>query len=208
MQYAITLTLIALSFALAAFVGLRAGISRTREGRILSFVALLVLPVVAVWGGYTEHEERASTTEFCLQCHVMADFGKTLHYDDKSYIPAVHFENRFVPRDQACFTCHADYALFGGITSKIHGLKNVYVQYFGTPRKPADIKISSPFPNSTCLHCHLGSRAFETVNGHHKTADMLQKVKASQLSCTSSSCHDTIHEVGDLKDAKFWTEPK
>lgn len=208
MPFAITLTLIALSFALALFVAFRAGITRSREGKMLAFVALLVLPVVAVWGGFSEQLDRAGSTQFCLSCHEMTDFGQTLHYDDKSYIPAVHYQNRFVPRDHACYACHTDYALFGGITSKFHGLKNVYIQYFGTVRKPADIKISKPFPNATCLHCHLGGRSFEEVNGHHKTPDMLDKVKASQLSCTSSNCHDTIHEVGDLKDAKFWTETK
>jgi hypothetical protein len=77
------------------------------------------------------------------------------------------------------------------------------VQYLGTVPKPADIKLYSPFPNETCLHCHLGARKFEEVNGHHKQPDMLQRVKSGQLSCISSGCHDTVHELGDLKNATF-----
>src|SRR5436305_4285771 len=108
----------------------------------------------------------------------MTDYGKTVHYDDKSYIPAVHYQNNLVPRDHACYTCHTDYAMFGGVKAKMRGLRHIYVQYFGTVPKPADIKLYSPFPNSTCLHCHLGSRRFEEVNGHHKTPVMLEQVKS------------------------------
>jgi len=32
-------------------------------------------------------------------------------------------------------------------------------------------------------------------------------VKSGKLSCISSGCHDTVHEIGDLKDAKFWHDP-
>ena len=206
MPLPITLTLIGLSLALALLVGFRKGISQSREGKMLAFVALLVLPVVAVWGGFEEHMDRATSTQFCLSCHVMSEYGQSLHYDDKSYIPSLHWENNFVPRDHACYTCHTDYSMFGPVKAKFNGLHHIFVQYFGTVPKPEEIKLYKPFPNETCLHCHLGARKFEEVNGHHKTPDMLDKVKSGQLSCISSGCHDTVHEVGDLKDAKFWTE--
>jgi nitrate/TMAO reductase-like tetraheme cytochrome c subunit len=204
MPLPIVLTLIALSLALALLVGFRPNITRTREGKMLAFVALLVLPVVAAWGGFDEHMDRATSTQFCLSCHVMSQFGQSLHYDDKSYIPALHYENNFVPREHACYTCHTDYGMFGTEKAKINGLHHIIVQYFGTVPKPENIKLYQPFPNATCLHCHLGARKFEEVNGHHKTPDMLGKVKSGQLSCISSGCHDTVHELGDLKDAKFW----
>jgi cytochrome c-type protein NapC len=207
MPLPITLTLIGLSLALALLVGFKKNISQTREGKMLAFVALLVLPVVSVWGGFEAHLDRAESTQFCLSCHVMTQFGQSLHYDDKSYIPALHFENNFVPRDHACYTCHTDYAMFGAVKAKFNGLHHIFVQYFGTVPKPEDIKLYKPFPNETCLHCHLGARKFEEVNGHHKTPDMLDKVKSGKLSCISSGCHDTVHEIGDLKDAKFWHDP-
>ncbi len=204
MPLPIVLTLIALSLALALLVGFRPNITRTREGRMLAFVALLVLPVVAGWSGFEEHMERATSTQFCLSCHVMSQFGQSLHYDDVSYIPALHYENNFVPREHACYTCHTDYGMFGTEKAKINGLHHIIVQYFGTVPKPENIRLYQPFPNATCLHCHLGARKFEEVNGHRKTADMLSKAKNGQLSCISSGCHDTVHELGDLKDAKFW----
>jgi cytochrome c-type protein NapC len=205
MPLPITLTLIGLSILLALLVGFKKGISHTREGKMLAFVALLVLPVVSVWGGFDAHMDRAESTQFCLSCHVMAPFGQSLHYDDKSYIPSLHYENNFVPRDHACYTCHTDYSMFGTVKAKVNGLHHIFVQYFGTIPKPEDIKLYKPFPNETCLHCHLGARKFEEVNGHHKTPDMLANVKSGKQSCVSSGCHDTVHEVGDLKDAKFWS---
>jgi cytochrome c nitrite reductase small subunit len=204
MPLPVVLTLIALSLALALLVGFRPNITRTREGRMLAFVALLVLPGVAGWSGFQEHMERATSTQFCLSCHVMSQFGQSLHYDDKSYIPALHYENNFVPRERACYTCHTDYGMFGTEKAKINGLHHILVQYFGTVPKPENIRLYQPFPNATCLHCHLDARKFEEVNAHHKTPGMLAKVKSGQLSCISSGCHDTVHEVGDLKDAKFW----
>ena len=182
MPLPIVLTLIALGLAL--LVGFRPNVTRTREGKMLAFVALLVLPVIAAWGGFEEHMERATSTQFCLSCHVMSQFGQSLHYDDISYIPALHYENNFVPRDHACYTCHTDYGMFGTEKAKINGLHHIIVQYFGTVPKPEKSSGShQPFPNATCLHCHLGARRFEEVNGHHKTSDMLVKVKSGQLSC-------------------------
>jgi cytochrome c-type protein NapC len=208
MQFAIVLSLIALSLVLALIVGLRADLARSRGGKILAFVALLILPVLSVWGGFEEHLDRATSTKFCLSCHVMADFGQSLHYDDPSYIPARHYQNNYVPRDHACYTCHTDYAMFGGVKAKFRGLRHIYVQYLGTIPEPKDIKLYTPFSNETCLHCHLGARKFEEVNAHHKTADLLTKVKSGQISCISSGCHDIVHEVGDLKGAKLWKESK
>ena len=208
MQLSITLTLIALSLGLALLVGFRRDLVQSRAGKILAFVALAILPVLSLWGGFEEHLDRATSTEFCLSCHVMKDFGQSLKYDDPSYIPARHYQNNFVPRDHACYTCHTDYAMFGGVKAKFRGLRHIYVQYLGTIPAPKEIKLYTPFSNTTCLHCHLGARKFEEVNAHHKTPDLLMKVKSGETSCISSGCHDIVHEVGDLKGAKFWRESR
>src|SRR4051812_3863420 len=124
MPLSIVLAITGLSLVLALFVGLRRDLSRSREGRILAFVALAVLPAVSIWAGFGEHMERATTTSFCLSCHVMTDYGKSLHYDDRSYLPAAHFQNNRVPPDRACYTCHTDYAMFGAEKAKLHGLRH------------------------------------------------------------------------------------
>lgn len=189
---------------LALLVGLRADLTRARAGKILAFVALFVLPALSVYGGFTAHMERAQTTSFCLSCHVMADYGRSLYVDDRSYVPAVHFQNNRVPRDRACYTCHTDYTMFGGVRSKIRGIRHLYVQYLGKVPAPGRIHLYEPYNNRECLHCHDGARRFEEMSAHSRTPNMLADMKSGRLSCLSSRCHDTIHDIGSLSDATFW----
>jgi nitrate/TMAO reductase-like tetraheme cytochrome c subunit len=195
---------VAIALALAVLLWARVELTRVRGGKILAFVVLFVAPVLAVALGYSEHMERAESTQFCLSCHVMHDFGASLHVDDPSYIPAKHFQNNLVPRDHACYTCHTDYTMFGTVHSKLRGLRHVYVQYLGKIPPPADIKLYTPYNNRECLHCHAGMRAFEEEAKHSKTPDMMKQIVSNQMSCTTSKCHDTVHDVGTLKDATFW----
>ncbi|HEY8714109.1 MAG TPA: NapC/NirT family cytochrome c [Candidatus Acidoferrum sp.] len=197
--------------AVAAVLGVLAvalpGLTRVRGGKMLAFVALCVVPALAVWAGVNEHLERSTSTQFCLSCHVMADFGKSLYVDDKSYLPAAHFQNHLVPPEHACFTCHTDYTLFGDYKAKWRGVHHLVVQYFGKLPQPEAIKLYEPYNNRECLHCHAGMRAYEDASSHHKKPEMLALAAANQLSCISSGCHDIVHDVGSLKDATFW-KPK
>src|ERR1700690_803069 len=195
---------IAIVLALAVLLAVRAELTRARGGKILAFVVLFIAPVLAVSLGYSEHMERAESTQFCLSCHVMHDFGQTLYVDDPSYTPAKHFQNNRVPRDPACYTCHTDYTMFGTAHAKLRGLRHVYIQYLGKIPAPADIKLYTPFNNRECLHCHAGMRAFEEHPKHSKTPDMMKQIMSNQLSCMTSKCHDTVHDVGTLKDGTFW----
>ena len=195
---------IAIVLALAVLLAVRAELTRARGGKILAFLALFVAPVLAVSFGFSVHMERAESTQFCLSCHVMHDFGQSLYVDDPSYIPAMHFQNNLVPRDHACYTCHTDYTMFGTAHAKLRGLRHVYIQYLGKIPAPADIKLYTPFNNRECLHCHAGMRAFEEHPKHSKTPEMMQQIMSNQLSCMTSKCHDTVHDVGTLKDATLW----
>ncbi len=117
--------------ALAALVAVHPSVTQARLGKVLAFVALFMLPALSVWAGFSIQMERAQTTEFCLSCHVMSDYGRSLYVDDPSYVPAAHFQNNRVPRDRACYTCHTDYTMFGGVRSKLRGVRHLYVQYLG-----------------------------------------------------------------------------
>jgi cytochrome c-type protein NapC len=195
---------IVITLALAALVVARVDLTRARGGKILAFLTLFVLPVLAVSMGFSEHMQRAESTQFCLSCHIMNDYGRSLYVDDPSYIPAKHFQNNLVPRDHACYTCHTDYAMFGTIHAKVGGLHHMVVQYFGKPPAPADIKLYKPFNNRECLHCHAGSRSFEEAARHTKTPEMMGQIMSNQMSCMTAKCHDTVHDVATINDATFW----
>jgi cytochrome c-type protein NapC len=189
---------------LAVLVAARAELTRAGGGKILAFLALFILPSLAVWVGFSEQMERAESTKFCLSCHVMHDFGRSLYADDPSFLPAAHFQNNLVPRDHACYTCHTDYTMFGTLHSKMRGLHHIYVQYLGTIPQPADIKLYTPFNNRECFHCHAGARDFEEEPSHSKTPDMMSRIKSNQMSCMTANCHDVVHDVAMLKDVTFW----
>ena len=201
----ILIAVILFSIALIALLVSRPSITATRAGKILAFVALLVFPALAGGMGVNQHIERSKSTNFCLSCHVMEDYGKSLHVDDRSFIPATHFQYNLVPRDKACYTCHTDYTMYGDINSKLRGLKHVYAYYIGKPSQP--IKLYQPYNNRECLHCHLGARSFEESEAHTKEPQRLSQIKANQISCSTSECHNIIHNVNQLKDATFWKEP-
>ena len=195
---------VAVCAALAVLVARRTEMTRARGGKILAFLGLFLLPALSIWAGLSTEMDQAQRTTFCLSCHVMHDYGTSLLVDDPSYLAAAHFQNNRVPRDRACYTCHTNYAMFGGVRAKIHGARHVYVQYFGHVPAPDQIKLYEPFNNRECLHCHGGSRKFEQMSAHNKAPDMLGNIVAGRLSCTASRCHDTVHDVGSLADAKLW----
>jgi len=198
--------LLGLSIALIGVLVLRPSITTTRGGKILAFVALFILPLLSAAMGGAEHMERSKQTQFCLSCHIMEPYGKSLHVDDPSYLAAAHFLNGRVPREQACYTCHTDYVLYGSLRAKMRGLRHVYMQYVGTPRQP--IRLYHPYNNRECLHCHAGARSFEEGAVHNADPATLPAVKANELSCLSSGCHQVVHNVAQLDNVKFWKGAK
>jgi cytochrome c-type protein NapC len=196
-------SLLALTAVLVAIFVARPGITKSREGKILAFVAFVILPVFCISWGTTEHIDRSKQTQFCLSCHVMEPYGKSLYVDDPSYIPAAHFQNHRIPVDEACYTCHTDYAIYGGFRAKLRGLRHIYVQYLGTIPHP--IRLYSPYNNRECLHCHEGARSFEGNPVHQALMD---SIVSNQMSCISSGCHDSVHNVAQLDKVKLWSPGK
>jgi cytochrome c-type protein NapC len=180
----------------------RPSVTVNRGGKILAFVTLFILPIFSGLLGFATEMERSKTTAFCLSCHTMEAYGKSLYVDDPAHIPAAHYQNQRVPKDQACYSCHTQYAMFGPLKVKLYGLKHVLIYYVGKPPSPGDIKLYEPFNNRECLHCHAGARAFEEGATHNADPSTLPAIKSNQLSCLS--CHDLAHDIAHLKDDKFW----
>jgi nitrate/TMAO reductase-like tetraheme cytochrome c subunit len=203
-QSLLLLCFLLLSAVLIGVIAVRPGVTATRGGKMLAFLLLFLLPIVCGAMGFESELQRSTSTQFCLSCHTMEAYGKSLHVDDPTYLAAAHFQNHRVPADAACYTCHTNYAMFGGMKAKLHGLKHVYIYYFTTPPAPENIKLYEPYNNRECLHCHAGARSFEEGAVHNADPDTLPAVKANKLSCISSGCHEVVHNVGTLNKVKFW----
>ena len=134
----------------------------------------------------------------------MEPYGQSLHVDDPFHLAAAHFQNHRVPPDEACYTCHTNYAMFGGVKAKLGGLRHLYVYYLGKPPKPADIKLYEPYNNRECLHCHAGARSFEEGAVHIADPTLLADIKLNKVSCLSSGCHQVVHDVATLGEQKYW----
>ena len=198
--------LVLFSAALIGVLVARPGITATRGGKMIAFLVLFFLPILSGAIGISSEMERSKTSSFCLSCHTMESYGKSLYVDDPNHIPAAHFQNHRVPSGEACYTCHTDYAMFGTLKVKLDGLRHVYIYYLGTPPAPENIKLYKPYNNRECLHCHQGARSFEEGATHTADPATLPAIKSNNLSCLSSGCHDVVHDISHLKEAKFWME--
>ena len=195
---------IVITIALALLIVVLPGITRHQGGKILAFFPLFILPIlVGALGGYY-HLEASKQTSFCLSCHTMSEHGRSLFIDDSDYVAAAHYQNHRVPQEQACYTCHSDYTMFGDFTAKWRGLNHVYVYYLGTIPEPSKLRLYAPYNNRECLHCHEGARSFEEGVSHNLEPQTLPTVKSNQMSCLTSGCHDKVHAVATLKDKTFW----
>ena len=201
---ALIIALVLFSALLIGVLVARPGVTATPGGKIMAFLVLFILPMLCAGLGVSSELERSKTTKFCLSCHIMEPFGQSLHVDDPSYLAAAHFQNHRVPADEACYTCHTNYAMFGSVKAKMAGLRHVYVYYLTKAPAPENIKLHEPYNNRECLHCHLGARSFEQGAVHTADPDLLPAVKANKLSCVSSGCHQTVHNVGSLSNVKMW----
>ena len=197
----VLIALIVLTIVLAGVFLVRPSITAGITGKILAFIGLCVLPALCIGTGMSSHMERSQQTSYCISCHSMETHGESLHVLDTSYIPAQHFQNHFVPPNQACYTCHTDYTMYGPLKDKLKGLRYLYMEYVSTP--PRVIHLDGKYSNLQCLHCHEGSRNFD-----ENLARMppLATLKSDQISCISSGCHDTIHNASQVSHMKMWTE--
>ena len=168
-----------------------------RGGKLVAFVALCLLPSVLTYLGTDTHLTRAKTNDFCLSCHSMEPYGKSLYIDDSDYLPAVHFQNRQVPRETACYTCHTQYTMFGDFQAKVLGLKHLWVHYSG--QTPETIELYAPYKNRECLSCHSGARSYAENDMH---VDILAELASSETSCLE--CHEWVHGVDELEDLAMW----
>ena len=198
--YAVVLVTI----AIVAAVALAPTITITRGGKILAFLAFFIFPILAASLGYQQHMEHSKETSFCLSCHLMEPYGRSLHVDDPTWLPASHYQNNRVPRDHACYTCHMDYVMYGSIKAKWRGLHHIYAQYLQNPQPP--LHLYHPYNNRECLHCHLGSRSFEEGATHNADPQIMADIKANKMSCMSSGCHDQVHNTATLDQVKYWNE--
>jgi len=185
-----------LAVALAALAAVE-HLAEHRRGKLVLFAAVLVLPVVMSGIGIVRGVSRSSATDFCVSCHEMQDYGKSLFVDNPDALSAVHYQKRLISREGTCFACHTNYAMFGDVSAKLNGLKHVWVHYVGGA--PDKLELYQPYPNHNCLHCHDDARSFVDVEEHREEMAVIRDGTKSCL-----ECHEVGHDLEGVKAGKFW----
>ena len=186
----------AVNLALISVLLRRPGLLGVAGGRLLAFLAILAMPVAAFSVGLGEHVEQSKQTEFCVSCHVMEPYGRSLLIDSADHLPAQHFQNARVDSELACFVCHTNYTMFGDLQAKITGIRHVWVNYLGTI--PDELTLYQPYQNRECLYCHGEARFFN--EGLH--GEMRPELDSNELSCLE--CHTLAHDVDQLGALDMW----
>ncbi len=148
----------------------------------LAALLLLVLPVLAFGLGAGHHLEGSRTTEFCLSCHIMEPWGESLTgaAGTQGALAAMHFQDRLIPRDRACYTCHTQYTMYGDLQAKALGVRHLLVNLTGAPDT---LRLYSPYENRECLHCHIGAEGFEALPMHRGLEPGGEREDRSCLTC-------------------------
>jgi cytochrome c-type protein NapC len=187
-----------LCLGLAGLLLARAGhLLESPWGRLLLLAGIAVLPLAVSTGGLAVGVVKSSHTDFCLSCHEMTPYGQSLFVDSRDSLVALHYQDRLLDRDYACYVCHKDYAMFGDVKTKLNGLRHVWTHYLG--EAPERIELFAPYPNGNCLHCHDDSRRYLEVAVHQAMAAELQ---ADERSCLS--CHRGAHDHEAVEAGEFW----
>jgi len=172
----------------------------------LRFASLCVLPLLILFLGSFTTLEGSKRTGFCHSCHSAMD----LYVDDmrdkqSTTLAAIHYNKRLIQTDE-CYSCHADYGLWGTAEAKGRGLSHLYywLTDSATARGEEQITLYSPYQNSLCLYCHVGSQSFLASGRgvHVKFAEALLGKKpatgAPIMGC--DKCHGPAHpKLADKK---------
>lgn len=168
----------------------------TRATKIALLFGIGLLPIATATNGNVAGYHATKTTKFCASsCHVMVPYGEDSWNAESNSLAARHARNDAFG-DQNCYACHADYGMFGTITTKMGGMRHVYeylTHYHSMPIEESLVKIElrRPFRNEACTRCHSTQNLLFNKNPDHASAR--DDIRADTISCASEGCHGFAH---------------
>jgi hypothetical protein len=168
----------------------------TRTTKLALLLGIGLLPIATAANGNVAGYHATKTTKFCTSsCHVMTPYG-TDSLDHQSMSLASRHARNEAFGGENCYACHADYGMFGTVTTKIGGMRHVYeylTHYHSMPIEESlvTIELQKPFRNDACIRCHsMQGQLWNQIGDHASTRD---RVTAGTLSCASEGCHGFAH---------------
>lgn len=165
-----------------------------RLTKVLLLFGLGVMPLAVALTGNIAGFEYTLTRQFCSSCHVMLPYTDDAADPASTSLAAIHSRNHLFG-EESCYTCHADYQLFGAMTTKVNGLRHLFAyitEYastgpYGEGGPP--IHMYKPFQSSMCTRCHSLTTPSWIAQDEHQ--GMLEEIKAGDARCID--CHTEIH---------------
>lgn len=173
-----------------------------RGTKVMMLLGVGVFPLLTAGSGNYSGFEATKQRTFCGSCHVMTPYLTDVTDPGSHSLAAVHSRNEMFGQ-QSCYTCHADYGMFGTVVTKMGGLRHVYEYTFHYRNMSlADarekIHIRKPFPSSTCRRCHsTAAPGWNKVVDH---AGLVDELRAGEVHCLGSGCHGPSHPFAKATD--------
>lgn len=172
----------------------------TRGTKLWLALGLGVFPLGAAVAGNVSGLQATQNREFCGSCHNMTPFLTEATKPGNTNLAAIHSRNQEFGQE-SCEICHADYGMYGAITSKVDGMHHMWLyftHYAGLPA-PADggpkLKLPEKIPNSTCMRCHTGT--LQNFSDEPAHSVVLGDIKSGKASCVSNGCHGPAHPTAN-----------
>jgi nitrate/TMAO reductase-like tetraheme cytochrome c subunit len=196
------LSVVAILCAVAAAVLLVAYLIRRpslehRATKLWLLAGLGVLPIGSAMSANVQGYKATQHREFCGSCHVMTPHASDAIDPRSNSLSAIHARNPFFGKDN-CYTCHADYGMFGTFFTKLGGMRHVWLyatefRSMSLDQAREKIHLRKPYPNNNCMQCHTTTApAWSKLPDH---ASARQDVLAERIGCSSRGCHGFAHPL-------------
>lgn len=167
----------------------------TRTTKIALLFGIGVFPLMTAGSGNYAGFEATKAVRFCGSCHVMTPYKNDAQNPKSNSLAAIHTRTAAFGHE-SCYTCHADYGMFGTIKTKMGGMGHVYEYLFNFHQLTLDeaipkIHLKKPFQSSTCIRCHTTSAPGWAAVGDH--AGLLDEMRSGKVGCVGEGCHGPAH---------------
>jgi nitrate/TMAO reductase-like tetraheme cytochrome c subunit len=192
------LKIVALASALLSIlIGVWYIVRRPHLHRVTKTMLLLglgVFPAIVSLTGNIAGFEYTLSRPFCGSCHVMGPYLRDAEDPNSNSLAAMHSRNHKFG-EMSCYTCHADYQMFGAITTKQNGMKHLFkylTEYASTGpdgEGGPTIHLYKPFKAEACMQCH-STTAKKYLETH---GDSVEAIRKGEMNCID--CHNDIHPL-------------
>jgi cytochrome c-type protein NapC len=172
-----------------------------RFTKVMLLIGLGVMPIAVALTGNISGFEYTLNRQFCGSCHVMLPYTEDAADPRSNSLAAIHSRNVSFG-EESCYNCHADYQMFGTMTTKLNGLRHLFMyitEYantgpYGEPRpgqKVPPIHMYKPFNNGMCTRCHSTTAPNWMAKEDH--AGMLDDIRKGEAKCIDCHSGEKIH---------------